>query len=48
MFIGYVFLKNLVWTQELAPGAWKIEFLVENYVIVLFPGLNSQIQVKIP
>ena len=35
--MGYVFLKNLVWTRELAPGTWKIGFLVENYPHSLIP-----------
>ena len=37
IFIGYVFLKNLVWMQELASETWKIGFLVENYIYSLIP-----------
>ena len=36
-FIEYVFQKDLVWTQELAPGTWKIGFLVANFVYSLIP-----------
>ena len=52
-FIGYVFLKNLVWTQFLHPRTWKFGFLVENYVYSLIPrskldnlGQNTSLKKK--